>query len=399
MKDSTSTDEPVLDLVRKAVENGDVSAIFVSLGVQPRGNTESSEFGVVVVCVSDPKGDNLLATVAIFRRMQEAGIHIHFVDSLWGIPVEENVVTRIRVFILPEAGERSEPEEPRSTHRSNGITKAPYGFDYDPVTGNWIVNQDESQGVQLMFQMAGEGKSNRDIAAALNSAGFRTKKGRPWIKNYVSITLRKQVYTGVQPQGRVPVERAVPRIIPQELFERVQKTVDDRRAADRYRDASFLLTGFVKCGHCEGPLLQSPRRGGPRYYRCGGTGAACRPPAVRAELLERQVWNGLREAILNPDEIMRSIRLAAEEDEQDIGTAADEPGVQKEEPGTSSKWQNTVADYCRRLAGNIDGLDREGKRAVLRELEVSITVSRNEEELSITVDIVFAETQMTDSGG
>ena len=111
------------------------------------------------------------------------------------------------------------------------------------------------------------------------------------------------------------------------------------------------------------------------------------------------MWNGLREAILNPDEIMRSIRLAAEEDEQDIGTAADEPGVQKEEPGTSSKWQNTVADYCRRLAGNIDGLDREGKRAVLRELEVSITVSRNEEELSITVDIVFAETQMTDSGG
>ena len=262
VKDSTSTDEPVLDLVRKAVENGDVSAIFVSLGVQPHGNTESSEFGVVVVCVSDPKGDNLLATVAIFRRMQEAGIHIHFVDSLWGIPVEENVVTRIRVFILPEAGERNEPEEPRSTHRSNGISKAPYGFDHDPVTGNWIVNQDESQGVQLMFQMAGEGKSNRDIAAALNSAGFRTKKGRPWIKNYVSITLRKQVYTGVRLQGRVPVEGAVPRIIPQELFERVQKTVDDRRAADRYRDASFLLTGFVKCGHCEGTLLQSPRRGG-----------------------------------------------------------------------------------------------------------------------------------------
>ena len=351
----------------------------------------------MAVCSSDHKGDNLLATVAIFRRMQEAGIHIHFVDSLWGIPVEESVSTRVRVLILPEVGERNKPEESRPAQKGNGINKAPYGFDYDPVTGNWIVNQDESQEVQVMFQMAGEGKSNRDIAAALNSAGFRTKNGRPGIKNYVFITLRKQVYTEVQLQGRVPVEGAVPRIISQELFERVQKTVDDRRAADRYRDAPFLLTGLVKCGHCEGPLLPSPRRGGPRYYRCGGTGPACPPPAVRAELLERQAWNGLRESILNPDEIIRFIRLDAEEDEQDIGTAAEEPGVQKEEPGTSSKWQNTVADYCQRFSGNIDGLDREGKRAVLRELEVSITVSRNEEGLSITVDIVFAENRMTDS--
>lgn len=395
--DSTSTGEPVLTLVWKAVKNGDVSDILVELGVGPRRNTECPEFGAVAVCSSGPNGENPLETVAAFRRMQEAGIRVHFVDSLWGIPFNENVVTRLRIFMLPEKGDPNEPEQSPSTRRRNGITEAPYGYDLDPVAGNWIINEHEAQGVRLMFRLAGEGKPSREIADALNSAGFRTKRGLLWNKTHVAVNLRKQVHTGVQMLERVPVEGAVPRIIPQDLFDRVQRTLDDRRAADRYRDPSFLLNGFLKCGHCHGPLVQSPRRGGPRHYRCGGKGAACHNPAAGAALLEREVWNVIHEAILNPDQIMGFIRLAGQGDEQDMGTDTGDSGDRREEKEANPGWRKAVAARCRRLARNADCLDREGKRHLLKELGVKVTVSGSEEELLITVDAVFDATRNADS--
>ena len=398
-KDSTPADEPALTLVYKAAENGEIEAIFVSLGLQPDVNTECTKFGAVAVFSSDSKDLNPLETVSFFRRMQKAGMHVHFVENLWEIPIEEDVAIRIRAFLTTEAGERNEPDDPHPTRRGNWTTTATYGYDRTPVTGILTVNGHEARGVQLMFRMAGDGKSSREIAGALNSEGYRTKKDLPWNKRGVSNSLRNQIYTGAQLQEGVFVEGAVPRIIPQELFERVRKTVEERRAADRYRDASFFLSGLVKCGHCEGPLLQLPRVGGHRHYRCGGTGAGCGTPAARADLLERHVWNSLREAILNPEEIMKSIRLVAEQDEQDMGTATGEPEVHRDDAGTSAKWKKTVADYCGRLARNIDALDREGKRAILRELRSSITVSRNGDRLSITVSVEFDAARITDSEG
>ena len=398
VKGSASPDEPALTLVWKAVEYGEVEAIFVTLGVQPDRNTESSEFGAVSVFSSRPKDRNPLDTVTAFRRMQDAGIHIHFVESLWGFPAEQNVAVRLRVFMHPGAGEPAEPEESRPARKGNVNRIPPFGYKLDPVTKNWIVDEREARGVRLMFGMAGEGKSPKEIAGALNSAGFRTKTGVPWIKNYVTLNLRKQVHAGVQLQGWVPVEGAVPRIIPQELFDRVQKIVDDRRNADRYRDTSFLLSGFVECGHCGGLLQQSPRRSGTRFYRCWGRGPACNTPAISADLLERQVWNCLRDAILNPAERMKTVRFISVGYGRDVGTATGEPGVQKERQGTNPDWQKAMVDHCQRLARDIDDLDRNGKRALLRELRVSIKVSRDTKGLLITVNVMFAGIRITEPG-
>ena len=398
-RDSISTDETVLNVVWKAVENGEVEAIFVSLEVQPNGNTKTAEFGAIAVFANNLKDRNPLEAVAAFRRMQEVGIHIHFVDSLWGIPVEENVTVRLWVFMHPGSGDGNEPEESRPASRPNGHRVAPYGFDRNPVTGIWTVNDHEAQGVRLMFQMTAEGKSSRKTAEVLNSAGFRTKSGVRWIKNHVPTTVRKQIYNGVQIQGGVPVEGAVPRIISQELFERVQKKVDDRRAAGRYREAPFLLTGFVKCGHCDGAMLQSPRRGGPRYYRCEGRGAACHTPAVRAELLERQVWKCLREAILNPEKISLIIRLHTEGEEPDMGIVTGGTEGRKEEQNTNHDWQKVMAEHCLRVARNIDDLNQDGRRDILKELEVGVNVSRSKEGLAITVTAVFTETPRADTAG
>ena len=50
-----------------------------------------------------------------------------------------------------------------------------------------------------------------------------------------------------------------------------------------------------------------------------------------------------------------------------------------------------------RVPALLDSLDREGKRHLLKELGVKVTVSGSEEELLITVDAVFDATRNADS--
>ena len=401
VKDSTSTGEPVLDLIRKAVENGDVSAIFVSLGVQPLGNTESSEFGVVAVCSSDPKGDNLLATVAIFRRMQGTGVQIHFVDGPWVRQTDENTNTRIMAFVHLNTGGQGQQEEftPGRRGGGHGSARAPYGYDYNPITGNWTVNQAEARGVELMFQMAREGGTIQAIAEALNLAGFRTKTGLPWTRRAVSKNLRSLSYTGEQLQGGVLTEGVIPRIISRESFDRVQKTLNDRMGTNRHVDVPFLLTEFIKCGSCKGPVTQMSRVGGPRYYRCGVAGTGCSTRSIRAELLEREAWKILSESLRDPRNLIQTAQLPDEWEQQDQGAETSNPGNQWEGQESNPKWQNLMARYCGRLAQNIDALDRDGKRAVFRKLGVSVKVSRAKDGLSIMVDVVFSIARMRESGG
>jgi hypothetical protein len=52
---------------------------------------------------------------------------------------------------------------------------------------------------------------------------------------------------------RIPIP-AIPEVIPSELFARVQARMAHRRIWNQEHRRSYVLTGFVRCGHCGKPL-------------------------------------------------------------------------------------------------------------------------------------------------
>ena len=101
-----------------------------------------------------------------------------------------------------------------------------------------------------------------------------------------------------------------------------------------------------------------------RYYRCASRPLGCGgTSSIRTEVLEKHVWSRAEDLVRDPSGTVEAIR-------QDNG-----PITQKEE--------QRIADWCRRTAPLLDGMDNAGKREVLKILGVHVTVKDSSESIEI----------------
>ena len=148
------------------------------------------------------------------------------------------------------------------------------------------LSPDTYPGLLLAFQLAAEGKSDREVADALNAAGYRTtgNRGRnPFTKDTVCRMLKNRFYLGELPDGEGGwLPGAHHAVLDPNLFEQAQKM----RAANRtnsaevnHRHRRYSLSGLAICGHCGGPLhfQTSKRRASPGVLLPGTTGRQVRP--------------------------------------------------------------------------------------------------------------------------
>ena len=134
----------------------------------------------------------------------------------------------------------------------HGGAFAPVGYDY--VKGELIINEYEAEQIRLMYEMAADGKSNREIVDELNARGFTTKYGN-YNQSYVgkiSRILRKEVYLGTVSYKDVITKNAHEPIVDEELFLAANNARKMRR--ETYGNIGYkrtsLLAGFLRCSKC-----------------------------------------------------------------------------------------------------------------------------------------------------
>lgn len=140
--------------------------------------------------------------------------------------------------------------------------------------------------------------------------------------------IRPQKHSQEQPKkgySTYPVEKKdwitipVPAIISEDLFEIVQRQLEENRkmARTRKRGASYLLQGLVVCARCQYAFYGKPVRNkrGEKidryaYYRCIGTDAyrfggnkVCDNKQLRTDTLEIAVWEEVLRLLRNPKHI------------------------------------------------------------------------------------------------
>ncbi len=153
-------------------------------------------------------------------------------------------------------------------HIPFGMTKGENGVPIaDPAT---------IEGLRLAFDLAVEGRSDRDIAQALNEAGYRTTGARgrpnPFSKDTIRMVLLNRFYLGELPGERLedaaPVQHAA--VIPWEVWATAQEQRERRALPGRTtinRAATvYSLSSLCTCGHCGGRLQIQPNKGKPRLY-------------------------------------------------------------------------------------------------------------------------------------
>ncbi|MDZ5607928.1 recombinase family protein [Bacillus pseudomycoides] len=176
--------------------------------------------------------------------------------------------------------------------RGEHTGKVPFG--YDSVDNKMVINEEEAEVVQTIFDLYEKGLGYSAIADYLTEQGFRTRRGVKWSKMSVRYALNNRMYRGdyvmnqytkVKVAGRKkqmlnPKEKWTifenhhPAIISKAQWDRVNDGWESRK---RKRKVSTRneLRGLVYCPHCGGRIrvitasrVRNGKRDEWRYMKC-----------------------------------------------------------------------------------------------------------------------------------
>lgn len=207
--------------------------------------------------------------------------------------------------------------------------KPPLGYEVDPMTKKYVINESEAIIVREIFSMYNDGYGYRQIVSAINSKGYKTKLGRPFGNNSIHDLLSNEKYSGTYVFNRsasknssgqrnhhsskaeddiIRIENGMPAIISKEEFQKANQRMDkNKKGPGTYKSKEiYLLSGLIFCGECGHAMSGNMRYGGRnknKYvsYRCGNRERTkqCCNKELRREYIESYVLHELEKNIFN----------------------------------------------------------------------------------------------------
>ena len=164
------------------------------------------------------------------------------------------------------------------------------------------------------FKRYAEGSSITEIAEEMNAKGLRSAFGGKIGVDMVTRMLKNRRYIGEYKFRDIVHPHGIPAIIPQELFDSVQRRMATNKKAPAKHKAEdeYLLTTKLRCGKCDrfmvGESGKSKNSTVYRYYKCVGVKQhkGCDKKTVRKDWIEDFVVKQI-EKVLSDDALLEKI--------------------------------------------------------------------------------------------
>jgi site-specific DNA recombinase len=172
---------------------------------------------------------------------------------------------------------------------------SPFGYNVDPVTKSYILNDHEAIAVRYIFEQYAKGKSYSQIVGWLNLHGYKTKKGDAFKEAAIYTILNNKKYTGVYTYNGMEIPGGMPRIVDDQTFFEVARILRTNKYAGHKAKDVYLLTGILICGNCGRGMVGESKWNGKRtvfnrYYMCPGIRKkTCDMPSIKVETIEEEV--------------------------------------------------------------------------------------------------------------
>ena len=300
-------------------------------------DSEQGLFKTLLIHKFDRFARNKYDSAIFKRKLNENGVRIISVtenldDSPEGMMLESVLEGMAQYFSLNLAREvmKGMRESAYNCTHLGGIP--PLGYDVDPTTKKYVVNEGEAAVVRAIFSKYADGIGYSQILGYLNGMGHKTKRGYAFGKSSLNKMLSNEKYTGKfifnrmlekdmsgnrRPQEKpreewIIVPGGLPTIIDQETFEKVQvKLANNRKNGGRFKAREvYLLSGIVFCGECGSNMYGNTRHCGrnkTKYssYRCSDRvqHKGCRNKELRKEYLEGYVLDQMYNRLFSENSI------------------------------------------------------------------------------------------------
>ena len=306
-------------------------------------------FEVVIVHKLDRFSRDKYDSATYKRKLKKHGIILCSVtENLDGSP--ESVILESLLEGMAEYYSRNLAREVMKGMRENAHQckhtggLPPLGYDVDPLTKKYVVNEQEAPAVRLIFQMYLDGFGYDQIVDELNRRCYRSKLGRPIGKGSIHDILRNEKYSGVYVFNRsaakdyegkrnnhlskadddvIRVPGGMPAIIDFEDFAKAkEKMLSNKKRPGAYKAKEhYLLSGLIVCGEClerEGKaysMMGNVKHSGRDKrkhvtYRCSNRENAkqCNNKELRREYIEEFVLEQLEKRIFSEKAIPKLVK-------------------------------------------------------------------------------------------
>lgn len=396
-----SLERPGIERVRQAVRKGHVD--------------------VVVAYAVDRLSRNQNHIGVIFDELEQHQTKLQFVTENFEDTAIGRFILAARAFIaeierekISERTMRGKLERAHSGRLPQGTGKGIYGYLYDPTTGRREINSGQAVVVRRIFRRYAETKSFSAVSNELNADGISAFMGGRWYPLTVRAVLKNRAYSGVtvyrrtrrtkmrgrpsrvterDPADWIEIDGVSPRIIDEELWNRVQEILDDpERLRRRPEGRAYLLGGRARCSICGssmvGQTLASKGRSY-RYYRCRhvydrNTGRQCSAKYIRADALESAVWHEVERVLTHPDVVLNELTLDRPEsfaaELQDLEQALEAASEKQKRLvrlfSTGDVEESIARDELRALGAERSTLEREHRLRMQAAREPVVPVDR-----------------------
>ena len=169
-------------------------------------------------------------------------------------------------------------------------------FQVDPITAPYVLE---------VFKRYDKGATMTELRDWLNEQGVKNTRGNPITYNSIQHMLCNRRYIGEFVFRDTVIPKGIPSIVPDDLFERVQKKLEvNKKAPARHKaEDDYLLTTKIFCGYCGAYLCGESgtgRNGVYHYYKCVSVKkkrADCKCKPVRKAWIEDLVLNSIMEML------------------------------------------------------------------------------------------------------
>lgn len=246
--------------------------------------------------------------------------------------------------------------------------------------------------VREIFEQYASGKTVTEIIQSLNARQIKTSQGKAFNKNSLHRLLRNRRYIGYYIYKGVETPNGMPRILEDELFERVQHILDrNKKAPARARGREeYLLTTKLFCGYCREMMTGYGGTGKSgkayHYYACNNfKRRKCKKKVISKEKIENRVVLECRKLLTdsNIEHIAASVAAVCESDRDTVSIKRIKAAIQEADTAIENLWKalekGQAADM---ITERIEKRQKEKE-----ELQAQLAIEMNKQVRLSTADI------------
>lgn len=277
--------------------------------------SEKKEFSIVLVWKLDRFSRDRYDSAYYKHQLKKNGVRVvsateNISEGPEGIILESMLegMTEYYSAELAVKVRRGQQENALKCRSNDGTLALGYRVSKDRT---YEIDPEKGPIVQEIFRRYDNGESMQVIVDSLNERGLKNQLDRPFRVSAVGKTLRNRKYIGEYHYDNTVIPGGIPQLITPELFERVQRRMDQNRRAPARAKATeeYLLTTKLFCGHCgammAGESGKSKTGAMHYYYKCGNSKRhkGCSAKAVRKNWIERIVVETMVARVFKEGEI------------------------------------------------------------------------------------------------